>query len=125
MLSLSTVNDNSEVLLNDLSIHDFSVFRNSPNEMWSDVILSNNCPNMMKYIDCQSANRVILTDIRLSNFLVIEMSPSIMNRIQFESRITIKEKIFQLSALVKNDRSHYKFAVMERNGNILRIFKLT
>ena len=125
MLSLSTVNDNSEVLLNYLSIHDFSVFRNSPNEMRSDVILSNNCPNMMKYIDCENANRVILTDIRLSNFLVIEMSPSIMNRIQFESRITIKEKIFQLSALVKNDGSHFKFAVMERNGNILRIFKLT
>ena len=80
---------------------------------------------MMKYIDCENANRVILTDIRLSNFLVIEMSPSIMNRIQFESRITIKEKIFQLSALVKNDGSHFKFAVMERNGNILRIFKLT
>ena len=39
-----TVTDNSGVLLNYLSIHDFSVFCNSSSEIWSNPILSSNLP---------------------------------------------------------------------------------
>ena len=50
--------------------------------------------------------------------MVIELSPSIINSIQFQSRILNKEKIFQLSALVGSNCSHFMCPVMKRNGNI-------
>ena len=86
--------------------------------MCSNAIVSNICPNMMQCTDCENACRVISTGVMLSNFLLIEVSPSIISKIQFESKITIKKKMFQLSALVRNNGSHFTCAVMERNGNI-------
>lgn len=83
------------------------VFRNSSSEMGSNAVLSCNCPNMMQCRDCENACRVISTYVMLNNFVVIELSTSIMNRIQFESRITVTETIFQLSALVRNNGSHF------------------
>ena len=44
----------------------------------------------MQCRDCENAFRVISTYVMLNNFVVIELSTSIMNRIQFESRITVK-----------------------------------
>ena len=41
-----------------------------------------------------------------------------MKRIQFEKRITVKKKMFQLSALVRNNGSGFTCNVLERNGNI-------
>ena len=66
------------------------VFCNSSSEMGSNAVLSCNCPNMMQCRDCENACRVISTYVMLNNFVVIEPSTSIMNRIQFESRITVK-----------------------------------
>ena len=38
---------NSEVFLSDFPINDLFVFCNSPSEIGSNAILSNNCPNIM------------------------------------------------------------------------------
>ena len=43
----TNVTVNSEVFLSDFPINDLFVFCNSPSEIGSNAILSNNCPNIM------------------------------------------------------------------------------
>lgn len=67
---------NSEVRLNYFSIHDFPAVFKNVTEMWSNAILTNNCPNMIQWMDCENAYRVISTDVKTSNFLFFELSLS-------------------------------------------------
>ena len=103
----------SEVFLNYLSIQDFSGVYDDMSELWSYAILFNNYPHTAQCRDCEYSCQVFGTEVELGKFLFIELSPILMDRIQFPMEMRINGKIFRLSALVRNKNSHFTCAVNE------------